>query len=599
MNIWTKVSFPLSASTMFAIGLKANLVRAKEKNEEKQKTTMIKVVKLLKIVGAGLLADHPPLWGVRTIKSRSERRKSDVEQSYLVQTVKVIILFIRVIFGDHIAIPESVIKHKSPKKEEKDDLNDQNFIQRHSAKCAILTRKGDVLCTNTQALKDEVFSDQKCYKSKYLKRHDYDKIFDGSVETQKLGFKELKSMNYENRLRRYSNPDKIFRYFASLESFNEDNTFQKPLHDHVVKTHDFHSSFGKSKVFMNPEDFVRSLSPGSRQPEGLGLDSYRWFDPKDDMVICNLPPTSIFYQISSDGLINFADYLFLHMVLTHPIRHFRMAFNLFDNEGTGFIGIKSFRRIQRVLLSQTKMGFERRDHKEHSFNKKELKCQSAVHFFGQDLKKKMAIEDFISFQKKLKEEINSLEFDAYGPDRLDSIHALDFVDSLTKFMGLFPKDVVRIKKMKQNVTKYLKTMKQIEANFDIRISRKEFQDFNVFLCYPVLMKLAFESYHGAGIKISRSIFKSIAKQITGIDLSDNIVLIIYVMMGDMENDDLSQEAFRKIVMTRTTFGLRTNNENPTFSSKFFSMYNCLGNQYDAFIRVLSNKNFICDSICKK
>lgn len=102
---------------------------------------MIKVVKLLKIVGAGLLADHPPLWGVRTIKSRSERRKSDVEQSYLVQTVKVIILFIRVIFGDHIAIPESVIKHKSPKKEEKDDLNDQNFIQRHSAKCAILTRK--------------------------------------------------------------------------------------------------------------------------------------------------------------------------------------------------------------------------------------------------------------------------------------------------------------------------------------------------------------------------------------------------------------------------------------------------------------------------
>ena len=40
---------------------------------------------------------------------------------------------------------------------------------------------------------------------------------------------------------------------------------------------------------MTPDDFVRSLSYGARQPEGLGLDSYNKFDPK-----VNLTKTRVF-----------------------------------------------------------------------------------------------------------------------------------------------------------------------------------------------------------------------------------------------------------------------------------------------------------------
>lgn len=67
-------------------------------------------------------------------------------------------------------------------------------------------------------------------------------------------------MEYENRIRQYSTPDKIFRYFATLKVWNE-------------KLNDY-------EVFMTPEDFVRSLTYGAKQPEGLGLDSYNRFDPK-------------------------------------------------------------------------------------------------------------------------------------------------------------------------------------------------------------------------------------------------------------------------------------------------------------------------------
>lgn len=52
----------------------------------------------------------------------------------------------------------------------------------------------------------------------------------------------------------------MFRYFATIKIWNE-------------RSNDY-------EVFMAPDDFVRSLTYGIKQPEGLGLDSYNKFDPK-------------------------------------------------------------------------------------------------------------------------------------------------------------------------------------------------------------------------------------------------------------------------------------------------------------------------------
>lgn len=60
-------------------------------------------------------------------------------------------------------------------------------------------------------------------------------------------------MEYENRIRAYSTPDKIFRYFATLKVINE---------------------HGESEVFMTPQDFVRSITPNEKQPESKWL--YVW-----------------------------------------------------------------------------------------------------------------------------------------------------------------------------------------------------------------------------------------------------------------------------------------------------------------------------------
>ena len=57
----------------------------------------------------------------------------------------------------------------------------------------------------------------------------------------------FKIIEYENRIRQYSTPDKIFRYFATL----------KAQGDH-----------GDHEIFMTPDDFLRAITPGLKQPEG-------------------------------------------------------------------------------------------------------------------------------------------------------------------------------------------------------------------------------------------------------------------------------------------------------------------------------------------
>lgn len=53
-------------------------------------------------------------------------------------------------------------------------------------------------------------------------------------------------MEYENRMRSYSTPDKIFRYFATVKlSFGDAN-----------------------EVYMTPDDFLRAITPGMKQPDG-------------------------------------------------------------------------------------------------------------------------------------------------------------------------------------------------------------------------------------------------------------------------------------------------------------------------------------------
>merc|ERR550532_1881473 len=115
---------------------------------------------------------------------------------------------------------------------------------------------------------------------------------------EKIGFRDRKIIEYENRIRQYSAPDKVFRYFATYKLVDEK---------------------GNSEVLMTPQDFLRSISPGEKQPENLGPDAFISVALTDVHTIAtklDLDTESVFYQLGAGGLISFSDYIFLLTVLS-------------------------------------------------------------------------------------------------------------------------------------------------------------------------------------------------------------------------------------------------------------------------------------------
>ena len=115
---------------------------------------------------------------------------------------------------------------------------------------------------------------------------------------EKIGFRDRKIIEYENRIRQYSTPDKVFRYFATYKLVDDR---------------------GNSEVMMTPLDFLRSISPGEKQPEHLGLDQFIQVGVGEVTSLSTkleLDTESVFYQLGAGGLISFSDYIFLLTVLS-------------------------------------------------------------------------------------------------------------------------------------------------------------------------------------------------------------------------------------------------------------------------------------------
>ena len=63
----------------------------------------------------------------------------------------------------------------------------------------------------------------------------------------------------------------------------------------------------------------RSISPGEKQPEHLGLDQFQQISVSEVHTLSpslDLDTESVFYELGAGGLISFSDYIFLLTVLS-------------------------------------------------------------------------------------------------------------------------------------------------------------------------------------------------------------------------------------------------------------------------------------------
>ncbi|KFM83056.1 Calcium uptake protein 1-like protein, mitochondrial, partial [Stegodyphus mimosarum] len=384
-------------------------------------------------------------------------------------------------------------------------------------------------------------------KSKKLEELDSDRDADEEKKESKgkkkdrPGFRDRKIIEYENRIRAYSTPDKIFRYFATLRVYNE---------------------HGESDIFMTPEDFLRSLTPGVKQPEGLGLDQFKRVELKADTF--HLPgrkleiemqtadskgvltpnENSIFYKLRASGLIGFSEYMFLLTILSASKRHFEIAFRMFDLNGDGNVDYEEFDKVQTIIRSQTSVGMRHRDHSNTGSIYKGFGSALSTYFFGPNLDKKLTIEKFLEFQRHLQTEILTLEFQRKKPNAEGFIREVDFADLLLTYAGLSEK-------------KHIKMLKRIKKRFKNSrgISLDDYLLFFHFLNDINDVDTALTFYHIAGASIDQATLKHVAKTVAHLDLSDHVIDIVFTLFDENMDGQLSNREFVAVMKERLHRGL--------------------------------------------
>ncbi|XP_064552230.1 calcium uptake protein 1 homolog, mitochondrial [Drosophila montana] len=333
-------------------------------------------------------------------------------------------------------------------------------------------------------------------------------FFPKEATGHRVTFRDITIQEYENRLRAYSQPQKIFCYFATIKTEND---------------------AGKLKVFMTPVDFLRSLRPGLRQPEGLGLNEFRNMtrEKVKKLKFKGLAKDSIFYKLRPDGLITFCDFLYLVMLLTMPEKYFKMGFRLFEQQENGNLGIRD---MNTLVLGITHDDL--------------FKNISAVHFyfFGPHLTQKLSLDKFLEFRRQLQHDVLLLEFnlllkkrkptDANKPPN-KTISEVCFAKLLLKCSSMSKAEktetLIRINKKYQPLKR--------------GITQDEFMSFFEFVQHLPDIETALSYHYLAGADISRGALKHISDVLVGVPLSPHLIDVIFTVFNAPNSGILGRNGF--------------------------------------------------------
>lgn len=349
---------------------------------------------------------------------------------------------------------------------------------------------------------------------------------------KRTGFRDRKIIDYENRIRAYSTPDKIFRYFATLKVYHETENHSQSHFD----------------IYMTPEDFVRSITPGIKQPEGLGLDEFRKFDPKTDKLSVELDEDSIFAKLGQHGLISFTDFIFLLTVLSTSPQHYAIAFKMFDINGDGVLDYKEFEQVEAIIRAQTSMGAKHRDHvATGSMIRGAASSGLTNYFFGPNRDKKLSYKLFLEFQEQLQRDMLDLEFQRRKPEN-GRISELAFADMLLMHSGLPPAKSSRMKKR-------LKKMCKEDPERCVGIDFEEVATFFAFLYNMNEVDTALTFYHMTGASVDKSTLQHVAKTISKVEIPDHVMDVIFVLFDENQDGELSNKEFVNVMKRRLMRGL--------------------------------------------
>ncbi|DAZ97088.1 TPA: hypothetical protein N0F65_001272 [Lagenidium giganteum] len=339
-------------------------------------------------------------------------------------------------------------------------------------------------------------------------------------------FSERMVGNYENRIRRFSSPERVFEYFSSVELDKQYYMTREDLaravtpytHRSGVPLSSKNVKYNAKALALKPspqvvnqyaaavrELFLEKVNVTERDVQMLlkFREDHRIDFETHVKVLRSLQITNAEYDqfvelhggpkressffdlvdADGDGLISYAEYMFFNTLLSIPERQFELAFKMFDTDGNGKLDHREFKQIMDLMRLRTPAGRQDRSLKEDD-------APIFKHLFGELSTESLSYEEFCQFRRDLKREIMKIQISFVSV--LIVVFLMQY--DLDGNKDLSPWEFGMFLVSHVNQTEIDKWVQRVETLRDMpgSISEEEFLNFNAFLDHLDEMKVAIE-----------------------------------------------------------------------------------------------------------
>lgn len=310
---------------------------------------------------------------------------------------------------------------------------------------------------------------------------------------------------------------------------------EKKVTKRELRYQDFASVMYEGEMYMSPKDFLESVTQD--EPRSAG---YQVMDDRIlSKIIKDVPPLSkgsshFFRDLWNDGILTYADYLFLLTALIKPRKQFEIVFRMIDVDGNDTVDLEEFEQMQKTVT---------RRRNTTSVEQSKLRQSTLItHLFGSKGNKKLSSNDLFKFIDDLQTEVRDMEFNKYslgGP----TINAEQFAEILLQHTNY---DL-------QEVRKRLHREHEIS---DTSISFEQYSDFCQLLSALDDFQIAMTMFTIAGKPVSEDEFSRASQVAIGKSLDTKVIHTVFKIF-DLDGDGkLSDKEFISVMKNWQVRGMK-------------------------------------------
>uniref|UniRef100_A0A0K0CWU1 Mitochondrial aspartate/glutamate carrier protein n=1 Tax=Angiostrongylus cantonensis TaxID=6313 RepID=A0A0K0CWU1_ANGCA len=334
-------------------------------------------------------------------------------------------------------------------------------------------------------------------------------------------------------------------------------------------------------IYMSPMDFIDSLTLDAPRER-----VYRRVLKEDDVkqMLKSTPPfrsgsRRLFRTLDQNGLISYAEYIFLLTLITKSKSSFKIAFLMFDKDDNGRIDKDEFIQIRSLTSSLRSTRGVRKNDVDDScqldvsdfhfmvsrlqdrlfagsdsyallFTKSEESVRKQdttllLHLFGVRGNHNLSFEEFRQFYKNLQEEIMEIEFHEFSRGK-PTISPVDFARLILRYTII----------NKDDYHTYINRVRERTPQDDKGITLSEWARFSVFLNNLEEFTTAVRLYTNADIPVSPLEFTRAVQTTTGESLDPHLVSLIFRIFDANGDQTLSYSELLAVMNDRLHRGLK-------------------------------------------